>query len=129
MNTQRQVFEKLAKQNFGAIEDAIEQSQSEASNWIDTMKTTYNDLENTISEALDTIMVQIDILDEYSKELQADYLEANENFIEINKGLLDNNIDGGQFNEDYVKEMTSNFQDKISNVVRLVNMSYEMART
>ena len=137
MNTQRQVFEKLAKQNLGAknkqnlgiIEDAIEQSQSEASNWIETMKITYTDLENTISETLDKVMIEIDTLNEYSKELQADYLDANENFIEINNGLLENNIDGGQSNEDIVKEMTSNFQDKISTVVRLFNMSYEMSKT
>jgi hypothetical protein len=134
-SNENKIFEKLSKfkevkkEQLGAIEDAIADAQAEALGWIDAMKTNYSDLENTIGDTLDTIMTQIDILDSYSKELQSEYLDANENFREVNQGLLDNGIDGGQFNEDVVKEMTSNYQNMISNVVRLVDLSNQMARS
>ena len=135
METQKRVLATLnkfkevqTKRNFGAIEDAIEDSKAEALSYIESMRINYDDLENTIAETLDKIQIEIDILDSYSKELQEEYLNANEDFREVNQGLLDNNIDGGQFNEDVVKEMTGNFQNMISNVVRLVQISNEMVK-
>lgn len=137
METQARVLAMLNKvkevqrqkqQNLGAIEDAIEDAKAEALSYIDVMKINYNDLENTIAETLDQIQIQIDTLDSYSKELQTEYLDANDGFREVNQGLVDNNIDGGKFNEEQVKEMTSNFQNMISNVVSLVQISNEMVR-
>lgn len=135
MNTEARVLAMLnkvkevqTKRNFGAIEDAIEDSKAEALSWIQTMRINYDDLENTIAETLDKIQIEIDILDSYSKELQEEYLQANEGFREVNQGLVDNNIEGGKFNEDSVKEMTYNFQNMISNVVTLVQISNEMVR-
>ncbi len=137
MNTEARVLAMLnkvkevqaqKKQSLGAIEDAIEDSKAEALSWIQTMRINYDDLENTIAETLDKIQIEIDILDSYSKELQEEYLQANEGFREVNQGLVDNGIEGGQFNEDSVKEMTYNFQNMISNVVTLVQISNEMVR-
>jgi len=128
MNTQKQIFEKLAKQKLGAIEDAINEAQYEALSYIDVMQINFKDLANTMAETLDQIQIQIDTLDAYSQELQAEYVDANESFREVNQGLLDNNIEGGQENEDRVKEMTSNFQNMISNVVSLVQVANELGR-
>jgi hypothetical protein len=62
MNTQRKIFEKLSKQNFGAIEDAINEVKSKLEEYESELKDIIDSYEQEVTDAINIIINEADYM-------------------------------------------------------------------
>ena len=116
---------KNGKQNFGAIEDAINEAKFETKNAVDRMKSIYDDLEQRLNSTLDAISGELELIGTDGRILALDFENELDAFNEINDELINNNIPESDFNLEVVTEMQNNLGALLETIDSLsrINMS------
>lgn len=83
MNTQKVIYEKLAKQNFGAIEDAINDAKDLLINNTIILENTTSELYNYTQEIFDSIMALQYELGNSLQEYSTKFDDADEKYSEV----------------------------------------------
>lgn len=116
MNTQKVIYEKLAKQNLGAIEDAVNEAKSNLKNLADKMVAVTRQLETGISVASDAMEQITSKLSDVMRESDSEFYDLQqEAFILVSE--LDNL--GISYDQD-LDTLVTNFSSKFDQADQMI---------
>ena len=109
MNTQKVIYEKLAKQNFGAIEDAISEVKSKLEGYESELKDIVDSYEQEVIDAINIIINEADYLSSSVGATENNFMEKLREFDNLMEDLTTAGIE-------YDQSVVMNLRDQLNTI-------------